>query len=271
MNFKKNYQSPNFSVGGTHSSDDHTWRLNISTGYRPPHLSELFSDGIHHGSFRYEIGDRDLQPEYATQIDVSYEMHAEHFEFIVNPFYNYINNYIQIQSVDSIIDGASVFEYRQVELVQLYGLDVGFHYHPHFAHWLHLESSYSYIRGEELTGRSVALMPQARINSFLKLNLKNKGKFKMEQITVQHQYYFDQNQVSAYESTSPDYHLWNLGMDFLYALETPIRISLGVKNILNTAYINHLSGLKNIDLQHPGRSFYINIGYTINGKLKTSK
>ena len=271
INFKENYKSPNFSIGGTHSSDDHTWRLNVSTGYRAPHLSELFSDGIHHGSFRYEIGDRDLQPEYATQIDVSYEMHAEHFEFIVNPFYNYINNYIQIQSVDSIIDGASVFEYRQAELVQLYGLDVGFHYHPHFAHWLHLESSYSYIRGEELTGRSVALMPQARINSFLKLNLKNKGKFKMEQITVQHQYYFDQNQVSAYETTSPDYHLWNLGMDFLYALETPIRISLGVKNILNTAYINHLSGLKNIDLQHPGRSFYINIGYTINGKLKTSK
>jgi len=266
--FSANYGSPNFSVGGTYSTTLNTLRLNVSTGFRAPHLSELFSDGIHHGTLRYEIGDEALKSEYATQFDFSYEFHGEHIELIVNPFYNYIQNYIQIQPIDTVIDGAKVFLYSQTNDVNLYGLDIGFHYHPHFAHWLHLESSYSYIRGEQLNGSSLTLMPQARINSFLKVNFSGNKKFKVNQISLQHQYYFKQNQVTDFETTSKDYHLLNIGLDFNWNLKTPIEIGVGAKNIFNTAYINHLSRLKNIDLQQPGRSFYIKVGIKINNKLK---
>lgn len=269
--FNTTYGSPNFSIGGTHNSALSTFRLNISTGYRAPHVSELFSDGIHHGTLRYEIGDRALKPEYATQADFSYELHGEHVEFVVNPFYNYIQNYIQIEPRDTIIDGAKVFNYVQSNDVNLYGIDVGVHYHPHFAHWLHLETSYSYIRGENLSGSSLSLMPQARINSFLKVNFSGNKKFKVKQITLQHQYYFSQNKTAALETPSNEYHLLNFGMDFLWNLKTPIEIGLGAKNILNTSYINHLSRLKNIEMQHPGRSFYIKIGYTINSNLNKNK
>lgn len=265
------YGSPNFSIGGTHNSELSTIRLNISSGFRSPHLSELFSDGIHHGSLRYEIGDESLKSEYATQADLSYELHGEHIEFVVNPFYNYIQNYIQIEPTDSIIDGAKVYNYVQSSDVSLYGVDVGVHYHPHFAHWLHVETSYSYIRGENLSGSSLSLMPQARINSFLKVNFSGKKKFKIDQITLQHQYYFEQKKIAAYETPSSAYHLINFGMDFLWNLKTPIEIGIGAKNILNTSYINHLSRLKNIEMQHPGRSFYIKIGYTINHKLNKNK
>lgn len=266
--FHTNYGSPNFSIGGTYNSKLSTVRLNISTGYRAPHLSELFSDGIHHGTLRYEIGNESLKSEYATQFDLSYELHDEHIEFVINPFYNYIQNYIQIQPVDSIIDGAKVFLYNQSNDVNLYGIDVGFHYHPHFAHWLHVESSYSYIRGESLNGSSLSLMPQARINSFLKVNFFGRKKFKIDQITLQHQFYFKQAQVTDFETETKNYNLLNFGMDFLWNLKTPIEIGIGAKNILNERYINHLSRLKNIDLQHPGRSFYIKIGLTINNNFK---
>ena len=265
--FNSNYGSPNFSIGGTHNSKISTVRLNVSTGFRSPHLSELFSDGIHHGSLRYEIGDKSLKSEYATQCDLSYELHGEHLEFVINPFYNYIQNYIQIQPADSIIDGAIVYNYVQSNDASLYGVDMGVHYHPHFAHWLHLETSYSYIRGESFSGSSLALMPQARINSFLKVNFSGKKKFKIDQITLQHQFYFNQNKISDYETSSKGYHLLNFGMDFLWDIKTPIEIGVGAKNIFNTSYINHLSRLKNIDLHHPGRSFYIKIGYTINSSL----
>ena len=266
--FKANYGSPNFSIGGTHSSVLSTFRLNVSTGYRAPHLSELFSDGIHHGTLRYEIGNQSLKSEYANQVDFSYEFHGEHIELILNPYYNYIQNYIQIQPVDSIIDGAKVFVYDQSGDVGLYGVDVGFHYHPHFAHWLHLESSYAYIRGEQLNGSSLSLIPQARINSFLKVNFSGSKKFKVSQISLQHQYYFKQNKVTDYETASRDYHLLNVGLDLIWNLKTPIEIGVGAKNIFNTSYINHLSRLKNIDLQHPGRSFYVKIGMTITNKFK---
>ena len=34
----------------------YTLRTNFSSGFRPPHLSEMLSDGVHHGTNRYEIG-----------------------------------------------------------------------------------------------------------------------------------------------------------------------------------------------------------------------
>src|SRR5699024_2621337 len=34
-------------------------RLNLASGFRAPNLAELTSNGVHHGTFRYEIGDID--------------------------------------------------------------------------------------------------------------------------------------------------------------------------------------------------------------------
>jgi outer membrane receptor protein involved in Fe transport len=42
-------------------------------------------------------------------------------------------------------------------------------------------------------------------------------------------------------------------------LNSPIYIGVGVKNILNEVYIDHLSRLKNIQMPHPGRNFYISL------------
>ena len=111
-------------------------------------------------------------------------------------------------------------------------------------------------------------MPQARINSFLKVNFSGKKKFKINQITLQHQFYFKQSKVAEYETVSSNYHLFNFGMDFIWNLKTPLEIGIGAKNILNENYVNHLSRLKNLDLNHPGRSFYIKIGLTIKNKFK---
>lgn len=269
--FSKMYGSPNFSFGGTYAGKSSVYRVNISTGYRAPHLSELFSDGIHHGSLRYEIGDSELVSEYASQIDISYELSGEHLEFVINPFYNYIQNFIQLERMDTIIENTQVFEYKQASKVQLYGVDIGLHYHPHFAHWLHLESSYSYVRGEELSGNSLSLMPQARLNSFVKVNVGGKKKFSIDQITVQHQYFFEQNRVTSYETPSEEYHLVNLGLDFSYGTKHPLKFGAGVKNVLNETYINHLSRLKNIDMAHPGRSFYLKVEVTINGTMKMNR
>ena len=42
-------------------------RLNFSRGFRAPNLSELFSEGIHHATGRYELGDKDLSTERNLQ------------------------------------------------------------------------------------------------------------------------------------------------------------------------------------------------------------
>jgi len=260
---QKSYLAPNFSTGFVRAVKNHVIRMNVSSGFRPPHVSELLSDGVHHGTLRYEKGDTELKSEYSVQTDISYEFEGEHLSLVFNPFYNWLNNYIVIDPTDSLIDGLPVFQYTQIEEAYLYGVDFGVHYHPHFAHLLHFESSYSYVRAHDRSGESLSLIPQARINTVVKLDIEMKGKFRLENIVLQHQYYFDQSFVSEMETASDDYHLINLGINGRVGDKRVLKWSFGVKNALNENYINHLSRLKNIETAHPARNFYIGINYEI--------
>jgi iron complex outermembrane receptor protein len=37
-------------------ADQWNLKVNLSSGYRAPNLAELSSNGVHEGTFRYEIG-----------------------------------------------------------------------------------------------------------------------------------------------------------------------------------------------------------------------
>ena len=259
----RNFFSPNFALGAVKNWKGNTIRLNTSSGYRAPHVAEMLSDGQHHGSLQYERGNLDLNPEYSVQIDFSYELQREHLSVIVNPFYNYLLNYISLMPRDSIIDGLPYYEYDQQSEGRLYGVDIGVHYHPHFAHFLHLESSYSYIRAEGRDGVNFSTIPQARINSFLKFKFDMKEVLKIKDVVLQHQYFFDQNFVAPLEERSPAYNLINVGINGSVGKNEQVLFGAGVKNVLNTEYINHLSRLRNIDTPHPGRNFYVSIKYQL--------
>lgn len=270
--FRKDVQSVNGSVGSVYQLGAHKFRLNASTGFRGPHVSELSADGVHHGAYRYEIGSIGLKSERGNQFDFVYEYGKDHIELIVNPFFNLMQNYIIATPTDSIIEGFRVYEYRQLEQAYLYGVDAGVHLHPHFAHWLHLESSYSYLVSEEGNGTSLSQMPQNRISSTLKIMGEHPRKKKVEfnYFVVEHQYFFRQERVAQFETTSPYYQLVNLAANFKIAWKNPLSVGIGVRNVFNEDYIDHLSRLKNIGLAQPGRNFYLQVSYAFGDKLKRS-
>ena len=263
LGITRNFFSPNFALGAVKNWKGNSIRLNTSSGYRAPHVAEMLSDGQHHGSLQYERGSLDLDPEYSVQVDLSYEMQREHLSVVINPFYNYLLNYISLMPRDSIVGGLPYYEYDQQSEGRLYGVDIGVHYHPHFAHYLHFESSYSYIRAEGRDRVNFSTIPQARINSFLKFDFDMKGAFRIKDVVLQHQYFFDQNFVAPLEVTSPAYNLINVGVNGTIGKNEQVLFGAGVKNILNTEYINHLSRLRNIDTPHPGRNLYISIKYQL--------
>jgi iron complex outermembrane receptor protein len=242
--------------------------MNLSSGFRAPHSSELLTNGAHHGSFRYEIGNLDLKTENALQLDLSSNFHLEHFDIIINPFVNRINNYIYINPQNYAIDGLQVYTYEQVDYAFLIGGDIGVHWHPHKAHWLHLESSYSIIDGRDKDGNALPLIPPARINNLIKFDLNLPGKFQVEGIVVQHQYIFEQDRVTDFETKTPGYHLLNLSANMKLSQKIPLYISLGARNILNVAYFNHLGSLKQIGIPNPGRNFFIKLNYKFEKQIK---
>jgi iron complex outermembrane recepter protein len=266
----RSFYSLNYSLGTVHNSKNTTFRVNFSNAYRAPHFNELLSNGVHHGSLRYELGNANLKAEQANQIDVLFDYHNEHISVIINPFYTYFQNYIYIEPLDSFASGYTFFEYQQEKTTQIYGLDFGIHYHPHFAHFLHLESSFSTIEFLTNSNNSLPLIPQNRINTFVKLNFKMKSKLQFNQLVLQHLYYFNQNKVSTFELPSRAYHLFNLAFNFSTTNKNPIFIDLGFKNFLNENYINHLSRLKNIQLPNPGWNVYLSLKYVLKDQISNN-
>lgn len=255
------------------ASGQHTLRGNVSTGFRSPHVSELTANGAHHGALRYEIGNPNLISERGNQLDFIYEFSSNHVEFVFNPFFNYMQNYIFANPIDSFIDGLPVFEYDQLDAVYLYGLDLGIHYHPHFAHWLHWESTYSHIIGEGANGFDLPLMPQNRLGTSLKFAMDGilKGKFKFQNVVVKHTAFFEQNRVALDETPSNFYHLIDLGLNMNLTIKSPIEFGIGVRNLLNEGYVDHLSRLKNIGVQQTGRNVYFRVKFTVNNRFKPIK
>jgi iron complex outermembrane recepter protein len=260
----KSYQGLNYSLGAVRSDKFNTYRVNFSSGFRAPHLSELLANGYHHGALRYEIGDVNLKSERAHQVDVTYERKGEHLGMVINPFFGLVNDFIYLQPLDTVISGLPAFAYEQYERVLVSGIDVSFHFHPHFAHWLHWEGGFSYVDLKDRNGFYTSLIPQTRISNLFRVDLPgSKRKFFLDKITVQHAYLFEQSRIAVGETPSNAYHLINASIDSKLEGKLPVEFKVGVRNLLNEQYIDHLSRLKNISLPQQGRNIFVSVAIQI--------
>ena len=277
-NFNNNYPNFNGSIGirkEWKAKSRQDLAFHISSGTRAPHLSELLSDGIHHGAVRYELGDRSLGSERFVQLDLNYELSNEHLSILINPYTTIANNYIQLADLDSVIDGLAVYEYQALNRALLYGIEARLHYHPHFAHRLHFEMGYSNTFGRELglvqAGEDLYFMPQARLRSNIRVELSKKKQFGFASVLIQHNYFFNQDRIGPLETPAGAYHFVQLGCQMKWDASWPVQLSFGVRNALNTSYVNHLSSLKRLGLTEPGRSFYFNLKWKIKGRNRSNK
>ena len=260
--FDRSFRGVNYSAGFSRSSKNLTTRLNASTGFRPPHISELLADGVHHASMQYLVGDRNFESERANQIDFYLGTHFDHLEIVINPFINKINNYIykiqrfnaNNQPATDINSGLYIFDIRQTNAV-FSGGDIAVHYHPHIAHWLHLESNLSLLSTQD----SLPFIPQNRLNNTVKVEFKNENKLNLNSLSTQYIHFFEQNSVAPYETPSSSYQIINISCIGSISAKHKIGYSLGVNNLLNINYIDHLSRLKSYDIPNPGRNFYVKL------------
>lgn len=266
------YRNINYSAGASYTNKKHAFRVNLSSGYRPPHPIESLANGVHHSSRRFEIGSLSLQPEFANQIDFSYEFANEHISFIINPYISIIRNYVYVAFTDSTINGYPVVNYKQNELTYLYGGEATFHYHPHFLHNLHLESNFSYLFAENNNKLPISSVPQPKLMTLITYDIKSKSKFIPKSLAVQNSYFAEQLRVITNEIPTEAYNLLDLGANWeIKTKKLKGNFKIGARNILNSEYINHLSELKPLGIQNPGRNFYITLNLNINQKIKKNE
>ena len=258
--FSKQYNALSLSYGIAKQINAHHIRMSFSSAFRTPNFYELLADGFHHASRRYEIGDNGLKIEKGNQFDLSYEWTDNHLEFIINPFYHIISDYISLNPLDSVIENVPVFVYEQYENVHFKGVEMNLHFHPHFAHQLHFDLGLSLLEGKNLDGGFLALMPANNIKTTIRYLFDKTAKpLRLNTVFIEYAHYIQQKNVAINEETTDSYNLLDGGLSFSFNKQAIFDITLGVKNITNTTYVPHLSNLKSFMIPKPGRSFFIKL------------
>ena len=265
VDYSKSFSDPSFSSGVYYKFKDHITRISYSGAYRSPHFSELFSNGVHHGTNRYEIGDEDLLIENANQIDLKYQWFNEHLGFVINPFIQHITNFISINPTDSFSSVYRIYNYIQYELVEIKGVEMNIHYHPHLLHNLHIEQSYSFLNTKNKDDSyGLALTPANSIKTKLLLDLNEYdklSKYKINNLSVYHIHKFQQNSFAQYEEFTASYDVINLQLGG--KINNQFEYSFLINNLFNEEYTPHISRLRGVagGVPNPGRSISVNLKY----------
>jgi len=82
---------------------------NVGRAWRAPNVNERFSQGVHHGTAQYEIGDQMLGRESTTSVDASLRHDGDRLSFEVNTFRNAIDNFIYLQPREPVLSIRGAF------------------------------------------------------------------------------------------------------------------------------------------------------------------
>ncbi|MEO6315490.1 MAG: TonB-dependent receptor [Chitinophagaceae bacterium] len=262
--FTKSFSNLSASAGASYeASKNVTLKLNLARGFRAPSIPELASNGAHEGTNRYEYGEQSLKSETSYQADAGIDIAAEHLSFSASIFYNAINNFIYYRKLtassgaDSVItDGGNqfyAFRFNQNN-AKLYGAEFNLDIHPHPLDWLHIENSFSYVRGvlsqEQDGSKNLPFIPGARLINEAKVELaKNGQSLRNVYVKLELDNTFAQNNPFTgfnTETRTPAYSLLNAGFggDIANRGKTLFSLFFTANNIADVAYQNHLSRLK---------------------------
>ncbi|MCD6367115.1 MAG: TonB-dependent receptor [Bacteroidales bacterium] len=253
---KNQYRNFSFSGGITYSIND-LWlvRFNVASAFRSPNLAELTQNGIH--SIRYEIGNPAMTPQRNYETDLGLHYHGTHFSAEVSPFYNRINNYIYLSPTnDSTTDGYHIYRYQQTNSV-IYGGEVSTNYATNN---LQIGLTYSYLVGIQDDGNYLPFIPQNKLQLNVKYQIKKLGFLQKPFIGANLLLADKQNNPSIFETKTNSYYLIGLSAGGTIKIKKqPVEYRIGVCNLLNAAYYDHLSTLKDVGFYNMGRNISITV------------
>jgi len=242
------YNNISGSVGAIYKPNDKlTTRVNFGMAFRPPNVSELFSNGLHHGAGAVEFGDTNLIAEKAYNTILAVDYVNKSFLLQVEGYYNYINNFIYLKPTfpaTLTIRGAfPTFKYTQVDAA-LTGVDLKMSYQ--FVNHLTWTGKTSFLNAYNLTTNEwLVRMPANRFENILEYKLSKLKKLKDVYLETGIQNVLKQNHVPANSDYSPPPNAYNLlsaglGFGISVAKKQQLIVDFKIKNVLNTVYRDYL-------------------------------
>ena len=151
----------------------------------------------------------------------------------------------------------------QYDKVEINGIEMNLHYHPHQLHNLHFEQSYSFLQARNQNSKyGLALVPANSIKNKILLKFNDYERLlKFDYFSIYHIYKFKQDSYAEYEELTESYNVINLQIGLKFSSQ--FHCSLGLNNILNETYTPHISRVRGVagGVPNPGRFFNINLKY----------
>lgn len=248
------------SLGVSKKMNQHKVKANVSTGFRAPDLAELYSNGPHPGTTRFEIGNAEFEREQSYQADINYEFKSHGFSASISVFGSLINNYIFFSSADAVEPetGLNIWNYQQVD-ARLYGGEFNVQYVPFTTNSLRLNLSGAVVRGDNLDfDEPLTFIPPDNLNfsiNWLPFNTATNLFAGMRLIGEQDRPGFNEELTEAYT-------LFNLGVSHQFELgANQLQLSLTGNNLFNETYVDHMSLLRANNVTSPGRNVMLNLRY----------
>lgn len=263
---------------------------NLGIASRPPHVSELYSEGLHHGTGSIEEGmmrrddlvstdrnlvKKELSKKWTTTIQVS----KDRVNFDLSFYYNDIDNYVFLRpaGVRTTIRGFfPVFNFDQTDAV-LAGSDLGIKWE--ISDRLLYQGKFSYIYAKDLTNNDVLIfIPPAQIDNGLTYNFSDGKKIRDIFVTLSAPFTFEQTRaprVVSPEDLDTDasskiydfapapsgYVLLNLRAGFKIPMkERNFSVIFSGENLLNNSYRNYMNRLRYF-ADDTGSNFILRVAY----------
>ncbi|MDX1651823.1 MAG: TonB-dependent receptor [Brumimicrobium sp.] len=236
-------------------------KLNFSSGYRAPDLAELFSNGNHPGTSRFEKGNADFGREQSYQADASWLYKNKKIRLELSFFGNVVRDYLFFaDSGDTTQTGLNIWEFMQQD-VFISGGEFSLNYKPFENEKLVTVFRGNIIRGTVLDSEeNLTFIPADRF--YFELRSKPWDNYPLS-IYAGMNNVFAQNRPGFNEESTPGYELLEAGVNYPFSFKKQkLEVALTVKNLLDETYVDHISIMRTFNVSHPGRNFMINLRWS---------
>lgn len=245
------------SYGGSHNFHNLTYTLagnynlnqnfsltsNLGIAWRAPHTHELYSDGAHHGSGFYEIGNQLLTPEIGAKWITSAKYKKNQWLVSADVFVQGIDNYIYdapTKETRTLFSGVyPIFRYRQADAL-FRGADISVNYQflPKFRY----EFQASVVYANELkTWGYFPFIPSERFSQTIHWEVSKLANFYNFYASLTHKFTNKQRRFNPAQElvneTPEAYHLFDaeFGMKFPMKKNT-LSVHISAENLFDKLY-----------------------------------
>lgn len=269
----RNFSNLNFLAGFVFEPDEYwSYTLTAGTNFRLPTAIELAANGIHHGSFRHEQGNANLDPEKGIVADAKITRQKESFALSLNPFLYYFSNYIFLQpsgTFSPLPHGGQIYNFTQSKAV-LTGLELSVE--KTFYEKLRTHLVFEYLYNRQITDAKNTNYPlpfSPPVNGFFEIGYQweNTGRnFRDTEISANTKFVFRQERIAQNEQITDGYTLFGFGVKTNLIFDKfRAAVSLQAVNLLNTKYFNHTNFYRALEIPEPGRNIQLMIKIPFGG------